>query len=63
MSKYILIYLWGAFTISFWFLAFIKMPNQTINNPNGFIALAVISTIASIVIAVLLTLKENKKLF
>lgn len=52
MGKYILIWLWGAVTSAFWFLAFIKFSDDTAV-PNSFIVFAIVSTIMSVVFAVM----------
>jgi len=48
MGKYILIWVWGAVTIAFWFLSFNRFGIADNPQPNLFILLAASSTIVAV---------------
>jgi len=57
-AKYILTFLWGAFTMACWFLSWNKLGYEDMPIPNGMLLAALISSIVAVVMAVMYAVEE-----
>jgi hypothetical protein len=60
MSKYILIFIYGASTMAYWFLAWQKLGVSDMSLPNVFLLAAIISTFIASYIAIAGTISKNE---